>query len=1609
MRRFPWGVIAIAIGLGCGQAPTSTPTDEVMGREQALGESGAPADAPATCDAGDLTWSSGGGVCAGPWEYERFDECWQALPAGSTAGSETSTCTQWNECANWCFGVVDGPWTAGGTRDVTVAKECRVECYDGPRGRRTCTKPICTPNVQAARDRCDEQADALASGRRTGFPDAAKPNVRARVTAVNHVSQVDTNRDRFRCTLQLQLPTPARATGSLCGCRTTTHYRPVACERYGTTGPRLWSEAGLTQAELTSDDADAYVGSGDAAPSCSSCEQLPMSTPAEVHAKFACLCDAWDRIPGVERCGGPAPSTPGTSAGPATGATQIGGLAGMVFELPNACRNDRTIRLPNDATIVDDRGPGHGALDATQIPAFARHFRLLAELRGESLSVAQRAFVDRLAATLPGVEHTCAMATSTQVPAACPAAQREWLQQDVTRCERLARAHVSSEIAAIEAPFCLGLLDRLADPAIDTACDAPALRATVRQATTTMLAKSLRLLETDPTSELASLPRQLHALSSWWEVFDASHEVDAPLALDVAPRGTLSEMLGRFWRHAHEGARVLQALRDELPEGDEDPDTAAIEGALGIAQERGLALDRAVLVAGWTPVTTFSAVVEEGVTVASPVAVDGTPLRGLPALLVLADALGRVDARLDALVELHDFACRFEAERCLGAGFESVTERWVASIARLGTPELTAERAATTVDLEGWEDVFAALDAGRATLVAALQAEGYGGFDEIGADVSPEVASLATLVLENRARRERFLADGFFDAATRRTLHGGVTPLEGANVLSRMSLRVDRVRAEQQRYDDALDTVARGLVEVAGTAQASAAIANQMDELFERIDQLRSDERGLLASAAVERLRLGDMTAELAALDDGELFQVGDSRTFPVTGTDGRFDGSQDPEAIEWAVESFVGDELGDAQMLVVETTGVYAPTCTLDMGQALVPTAAGGVHVESIPVAGAFVGPEGFVVSYVRGHQQVHSVGRSWERSHSRSETERLERCTHAGVSVEGILGPIVPVPYSLGLSARDCDVEEETYASRSSNTNGSVSSSDSRTSASFSAGLRLAYTPFPNAPAGALLAVVLPRGEQRIRQYTDVQVITKPHSTVFLPADSDVYFVVNDSSCTTADTTQSLRVTVRPMSTAGALAEAVVDAMREVVADAAELRATYSAQGTLLSSQLQLVRSTAVAQLEEAAGMPFSGLPPALQTLFHAHVDLTLVDLEREVQVASIRRQLRVAYLQLAAHREELAHVARRGRYALVVPMRHLHALPERHLGAQLHDLLVDTERFLLPVMHLWFPESTVAPSGIALQQAVEEMLEGGLGTPFSSLVARVLIVLEDALTRLTTSQAWSRPYSEHARVALTWPNPTPPPGNIATSAFRRASVMPATEMQTLGGVDPWIAVRDGGTGVFRVRPEDVYSRALGTSGVLWCHEAVPVISGMALFVGRPGSAASINESLNQQGRSVAGYATNVGFQTEEALESYEIEASVTQQFSLPLIFGQPAQALETLDRLFPAGTRHPGPVGLSPFADFVVDFSGLLEARANTSDNDGFTTVSSGGTRSFVASEMTLVFRVDTREVGEVVGGVNRCEPPLPGGDGPGDGPGDDGPGDDGPGDDGPGIPI
>lgn len=1567
--------IAGIVGLGCG-AEVGDAGEAVERTEGALGESGEPADVPATCSPEDLSWGDGG-ACAGPWEYQRRDECWQALPVGTTAGAEHSTCTQWATCANWCFGAAAGTtWTPDGSATITVPRRCEVECVERPRGGRTCTKPICRQDFEQAQETCNERLATRVETRRASYPAEARPLLVGRATATL-LGASGTQADQFRCQYELRLPNPRSGTGSLCGCATTTRYRPVACDSRPPTATEVLSSGGLSLASLLSEDADAYVGAGSAAPSCTTCEQLPARTPDEVRAKYECLCASWNRIPGVTACGSASASTTTTTSSVARfGAATLGTVVfdGVLSAETSTCSNQTTYVLPSDDAIVDDRGAGRGALDASQIPGFVRHFRLLAELGGDHLSPAARAHVNALVQAHPEAVHACSVASSTEVPASCPL--RDDLQPWIDRCERFAQPHVSSEVATIEAPGCLALLDTLGDlePSVDASCDGATLRAATRQTTTTILAKALRSIELAPSSPYASLPRQLHGLSRWWASFSASHAVDAYLELEVDPRGTLSEMLGRFWSHATEGRALLTQLREGLAaDATEEELALAVEGMNAPA----LALDRDVLVAAFAPITELPAIVEGGVTVLGPVAVGGSPLRGMPLLAVTGDALGRIDARLDAVVELHDFACRFHAQRCRGA-FHSPTERLVALVASIGASSAAEELSATTDALDGWRDVLAAIDAGRAALVEALAEHEVEDFDQVGVEHDPTLAALASIVQEQRARIGRFRTDGLFDATERRAITLGASPNEVSAVLTRMGARVEAVSQERVRYTDALDQVAAGLVNAAGTSQARTALQNQMDELHARRTELRADEEGLLASAEVERRRLGEMTAELPALDEGQIVPIGDTMNLSLTGGDAMFALQPDPTASELAAASLAGQAASGVRLLSIETRGQWSPTCSLRRARAIVPSGTGRA-LQELGWEGALTGPEGFVVTSSAGTAQVSSAGTSWDRSRTRTEGTRGQTCFSAGISTDGLFEALqMPPLFSVGFSGQDCDFEETSTSNRTGSSGSNVSSSDRRTGASYAAGLRLPNTPFPNAPVGSLLAFVVPRGETYLAQYTDVHVVTAPHTTILLPEESDVHVVVNDEACAEADTLRALNVTVRPLTTAGAIAERVVAAMQVAVERARELRSTYVAQGTVLPGQAQLVRSSAIAELERAdVGIPFASLPAALQTLFSAHLDLVIVDLERHVRIDANRREQKRIAMQLASLRDELAHVERRGRLSLLVPLRHLHTASERHLRAQLDDLVADTERFLLPIMALWFPESLEMPSGLALQAAVADLLAARTTTRFDTLVGKMTTVLDDALARLTTAQAWNRPSAQHVGLALTWPRAGAP--TQSASSFRRASTMPTDGLPPRASVDPWVAVRDAGLGAFRVRPEDLYSRSLGVSGVLWCHESVPVISAMALFVGRPGSAGSINDVLTNQDLTVGGWIENMAFQTEGGLESYAVLSTAAQQFRIPLIFGQPHQAFEVFNRKFPVGTN-PGAPGLSPFADFVVDFRGLAEQRQIPNGNDGFTRLQQNGERVFEATEMTLVMRVDSREIAMPMPGVDRCEPPA-----------------------------
>src|SRR5690606_3033900 len=80
-------------------------------------------------------------------------------------------------------------------------------------------------------------------------------------------------------------------------------------------------------------------------------------------------------------------------------------------------------------------------------------------------------------------------------------------------------------------------------------CSGPEVRAALRQSVTTMVARSLSLIDrpqAEQTDGLGTLERQLHLMNRWDDALSASYLADDP-ELVSEHRAIRSEVLGRFW------------------------------------------------------------------------------------------------------------------------------------------------------------------------------------------------------------------------------------------------------------------------------------------------------------------------------------------------------------------------------------------------------------------------------------------------------------------------------------------------------------------------------------------------------------------------------------------------------------------------------------------------------------------------------------------------------------------------------------------------------------------------------------------------------------------------------------------------------------------------------------------------------------------------------------------------------------------------------------------------------------------------------------------------------------------------------------------------------
>ena len=181
-------------------------------------------------------------------------------------------------------------------------------------------------------------------------------------------------------------------------------------------------------------------------------------------------------------------------------------------------------------------------------------------------------------------------------------------------------------------------------------------------------------------------------------------------------------------------------------------------------------------------------------------------------------------------------------------------------------------------------------------------------------------------------------------------------------------------------------------------------------------------------------------------------------------------------------------------------------------------------------------------------------------------------------------------------------------------------------RNTANFAKGMRLPSTPFPNAPAGSLLAVITKAGEDKISTAVNKQVVSG-RTSIMLGAGETLHLVVNDCSDQEASA-ETLKVKIETATPVSAIAQNYLDVMLTTMQDldndfikgATELILSGYSTPSELNNLRGLLKSTLALETPDNGSYHVA----ALNSMFDYWVDTWILQLERKAQMIQFDRKL-------------------------------------------------------------------------------------------------------------------------------------------------------------------------------------------------------------------------------------------------------------------------------------------------------------------------------------------------------------------------------------------------
>lgn len=910
---------------------------------------------------------------------------------------------------------------------------------------------------------------------------------------------------------------------------------------------------------------------------------------------------------------------------------------------------------------------------------------------------------------------------------------------------------------------------------------------------------------------------------------------------------------------------------------------------------------------------------------------DGTPnLHGDLLLFYLGQVLNPLQTTLRGLSDAHDIGCAFidcRPQAPVPATYTPVSALWglVASIddaadlnARLST--YGNQNGASTISIDGWEAGFHGVPnmtgAIRSALGTHLDAGSSYQLEEL-LDVDPAgVSSLAKgfvqLLVEAKTRSGTYESVGLFRPSLGASQTTSFEASKRDDIVALVSQVAHDLEAATSSFEARTTQLIHEIMAARTNQAVSVRVRNKITSLADQADQL--DRRILSHNLSVsQRPSLHEVVVELRRAADATpataLTTIPDSRyngvsTIPITAANAAWSPGL-PYTDVGLIAAHQAIAVDAGEVLGISATGNYLPNCSLRLSDVL--DADGSGAPSAIP-DDVSAGPEGYLLSW---------SGSSWEAD-SASQT-------NAFTIAAGVRGEACYNANSLFhiFTVRACAYLSSDVSHRRDSTHSS--GTDGRTSASFAVGTRLKNTPFPNMPAGALLAVEMPRGQTHPNYIRDVHVVRSAGILVPSGHDSDVYLVVNDSTqCGTPDTTQELSVTITKLAGASSVVRQILGALAAVGEIFREARGVVIEQGEFLPSQRQQLRGDAyVAAMsgvssDNGDAIAVSAFPEPLRSAFDHYITHQLLLIEHALRISQLERELQVLDLEMNTLLAEERAIATNQYLGNQLPALSIRALDADYFLRRSNDLGRLIQEFIVPIVETWYPDAKAnIKHGIIAPGSSSPGMDAlvNIGPATSPLEVAELLYGVAVLAREEIRRADRRDReTAGARgdlIAVTFVKP----GFSADTVFKNADSARSAAL--------WEAMLSGSEGVIQLYPEDLYQAGGGTH-VLDCSRELPVLRHVAIVL----SGQNATDGLGQAPRlRLAGHVgQNQTYVSSAGITEYSL-AEAWSPIQIPFSSDRPngvvAQARAVVWTSGPGSAPYSPPEGVSPFAPMFIDF--------------------------------------------------------------------------------------